>query len=421
MNRMKIIKNPLMVYIHIPFCVKKCGYCDFLSFDNISEEAGYREAYINSLCSEIKAFKNRAAGRCVTSVFIGGGTPSSLDGRYIDKIIDALGAAFDISLSAEVSIECNPGTVSREKLELYRKCGVNRISFGLQSTDNEELRILGRIHTYEDFLESYRLARKAGFENINIDLMSAIPGQTLYKWSQNIKRAAGLKPEHISAYSLIIEEGTPFYDMYAGTGTEGFEGQRHLTHESTDSADGYAAEGISPGKGTGQAIRPLPDEDTERRMYYLTREILGDYGFVRYEISNYSRKGYECRHNCGYWQGTDYAGFGLGAASLFNGSRYSDTKDIVKYISGEWIEKESVHCLSQDEKIEEFMFLGLRMDKGVAVSEFKERFARNLEDVYGSKLKWLTADGFMFFDNGRWRLTDLGVDVSNRVLAEFLL
>lgn len=378
-----------MVYIHIPFCVKKCSYCDFLSFGNASEEAGLKAAYVKALCSEISAFKGRAADRCVTSVFLGGGTPSVMQSEYIKQIFDSLNDAFDISRTAEISIECNPGTVSAEKLETYRECGINRISFGLQSTDDGDLQVLGRIHSFEDFLESYRLARKAGFKNINIDLMSAIPGQTIEKWTENLKRAVELKPEHISAYSLIIEEGTPFYDMYGGMDSMG--------------------------------KLPLPDEDAEREMYYITKELLGAHGYERYEISNYSGKGRECRHNCGYWQGTDYAGFGLGAASLFEGYRYSDTSDIKKYISCEWMDGESVHLLSEKERIEEFMFLGLRMSKGVSAAEFKNRFNRDIEEIYGGRIKMLSENRLLLFDNGRWRLTDYGVDLSNRVLAEFLL
>lgn len=388
MNKNQINKKTLMVYIHIPFCIKKCSYCDFLSFENTSDEADCKNAYINALCSEIRAFENRAKDRRVTSVFIGGGTPSVLDGRHIKKVCDAIYDVFDISRGAEFSIECNPGTVTEEKLEMYRECGINRISFGLQSADNEELHRLGRIHTYEDFLESYGYARKSGFKNINIDLMSAIPGQTFENWSETLKKVVDLKPEHISAYSLIIEEGTLFYDLYTG--------------------------------GDSSGIPPLPDEDTEREMYYLTKQILNANGYERYEISNYSRSGFECRHNCGYWQGTDYAGFGLGAASLFDGYRYSDTRDIKKYISCEWMDGESVHLLSEKERMEEFMFLGLRMDKGISAAEFENRFSINIQEIYGSRLKRMSDMGLMILNNGNWRLTDCGVDLSNRVLAEFL-
>lgn len=408
---MESVKKPLMIYIHIPFCIKKCLYCDFLSFGADAKEAACKEAYVDALCHEIKNALSLGKDRLVTSVFIGGGTPSVLPAESIRRVCDTLKSTFDISAECEFSIECNPGTVTKEKLRVYKECGINRISFGLQSACDEDLKVLGRIHTYEDFLESYRLARETGFANINIDLMSAIPGQTVEKWQDNLKKVVALEPGHISAYSLIIEEGTCFYDIYA--------------------------------EGNVKGVPELPDEDDERRIYYLARDELRKAGYERYEISNYARPGYECRHNCGYWQGTEYLGFGLGAASLFGGLRFSNVSDIERYTLSlgaevcnvdneadgiesyiracEWIDDESVQKLSENELIEEFMFLGLRMCEGISCEEFRERFNKDIYSVYGDVLSELSQKNLMINNNGRWRLTDYGIDLSNRVLSEFLL
>ncbi len=408
---MDAVKKPLMIYIHIPFCIKKCLYCDFLSFGADTEEAACKDAYVDALCHEIENAKKLAADRLVTSVFIGGGTPSVLSPESIKKICDALKNTFDISLECEFSIECNPGTVTKEKLQTYKACGINRISFGLQSANDEDLKVLGRIHTYGDFLESYGLAREAGFANINIDLMSAIPGQTVDKWQDNLKKVMALEPEHISAYSLIIEEGTYFYDIYSG--------------------------------GNDCEATALPDEDDERKIYYITRDELHKNGYERYEISNYAKQGFSCRHNCGYWQGTEYLGFGLGAASLYEDYRFSNITNLHRYIGSpnkssediqdkyedtesylgvsQTVDTETILKLSQNERIEEFMFLGLRMCEGVSGEEFAKRFDKDIYSVYGQVLDNLSKEKLIVNNNGRWRLTDYGIDLSNRVLAEFLL
>lgn len=410
---MEPVKKPLMIYIHIPFCIKKCLYCDFLSFGEGTAEAACKEVYIDALCREIGNARELAKDRLVSSIFIGGGTPSVLPAESIRKVCDTLKGTFDISAECEFSIECNPGTVTKEKLELYKECGINRISFGLQSACDEDLKALGRIHTYDDFLESYRLAREAGFANINIDLMSAIPGQPVEKWQDNLKKVMALEPEHISAYSLIIEEGTPFYDIYAD------------------------------GNGDSEGAAALPDEDDERKIYYLTKDGLHNAGYERYEISNYARPGHECRHNCGYWQGTEYLGFGLGAASLFEGYRFSNIASINRYIAyfdnsskdinnkyetiekylefSESVDNDTISKLSVNEKMEEFMFLGLRMCEGISCEAFIEKFDKDIYSVYGDVLNNLLQEKLMINENGRWRLTDYGIDLSNRVLAEFLL
>ena len=270
-------KRCLELYIHIPFCVKKCDYCDFLS---APADRRMQKAYVDALLREIQGYGHpegkNAAFPTVSSVFIGGGTPSILEGSDIGRIMDQARENFRISPDAEITIETNPGTLTAKKLQAYRNAGINRLSLGLQSADERELRVLGRIHTYEEFLESYRLARQAGFSNINVDLMFAIPGQTCEGWLRNLRTVAELEPEHISAYSLIVEEGTPFAD-------------RELD---------------------------LPDEDTEYRMYEDTAAVLAEYGYRQYEISNYAKPGYSCRHNIGYWNRTQYLGLGLGAASL---------------------------------------------------------------------------------------------------------
>ena len=255
----------LELYLHIPFCVKKCAYCDFLS---APADESVRAGYVEALKGEIRRQKALGADRRVTSVFIGGGTPSILEGTQTAELLESVYDSFRIDAHAEITIECNPCTLTKDKLSCYRRQGVNRLSIGLQSTDNRELKMLGRIHTYEEFLESFSLARETGFGNLNVDLMSALPGQTRESWQKTLKQVLALKPEHISAYSLIIEEGTPFYDRF--------------------------------GPGAGEEYL-LPDEDTERQMYYDTRDLLKAEGYERYEISNYARPGFACRHNLGYW------------------------------------------------------------------------------------------------------------------------
>ena len=371
---------PLELYVHIPFCVRKCQYCDFLSGPS-DEETKYR--YIEALLKEIRAAEHTEDYEIV-SVFIGGGTPSALKAEAIASIMSTLQEQFFFCEDAEVTIEANPGTVDLEKLTIYRNVGINRLSLGLQSTDAEELKLLGRIHSYEEFLKSYEWAREAGFSNINIDLMFAIPGQTGEAWRQHLYQVAELNPEHISAYSLIIEEGTPFAE------------------QNLD----------------------LPDEDTEYQMYEDTAEILERYGYRQYEISNYAKQGYMCRHNAGYWQRREYLGFGLGASSLYRGMRFSNTRRMQEYLkesrNPDQIRKD-VTVLSRNERIEEFMFLGLRMTEGISEKKFEENFDVRLMDVYGDILQKYEETGFMEHIETKWRLTRKGIHVSNHILADFLL
>lgn len=371
---------PLELYVHIPFCVRKCQYCDFLSGPSDEET---KDRYIEALLKEIRAAEHTEDYEIV-SVFIGGGTPSALKAEAIASIMRTLQEQFFFCEDAEVTIEANPGTVDLEKLTIYRNVGINRLSLGLQSTDAEELKLLGRIHSYEEFLKSYEWAREVGFSNINIDLMFAIPGQTGEAWRQHLYQVAELNPEHISAYSLIIEEGTPFAE------------------QNLD----------------------LPDEDTEYQMYEDTAEILERYGYRQYEISNYAKQGYMCRHNAGYWQRREYLGFGLGASSLYGGMRFSNTHQMQEYLkesrNPDQI-RQDVTVLSRNERIEEFMFLGLRMTEGISEKKIEENFDVRLMDVYGDILQKYEETGFMEHIETKWRLTRKGIHVSNHILADFLL
>lgn len=369
------------IYIHIPFCMKKCKYCDFLSAPAGKETI---ERYVSRLLGEIESFEGEnAAGYPVQSIFFGGGTPSLLPEAEAGQIMEKLYRIFRIEDDAEVTMECNPETVTRKKLEAYKASGINRISFGLQSVHKEELLMLGRIHTYEKFLESYALARNAGFLNINVDLMMALPSQTREAWAECLHRTAALKPDHISAYSLIIEEGTEFY-----------ENRNSLI---------------------------VPDEDSEREMYQDTKVILGEYGYERYEISNYAKPGMESRHNMLYWTGGDYIGFGLGASSLLKGVRFHNQLRMEDYLNSCRTIHENEQKLSEKEQMEEFMFLGLRTMKGISAKEFRARFGIEMKAVYKEILKKHLELGLVETDGDLVKLTEKGIDVSNMVMAEYLL
>lgn len=416
----------LELYIHIPFCVRKCAYCDFLSFPSGEEE---RERYVECLTEEIEEAGAVSGRYVVTAIFLGGGTPSVLTPEQTKGILEAVKKSFYVAEDAEITTEANPGTADGNKFRAWKQAGINRLSFGLQSTENKELQCLGRIHTMEDFLESYQAAREAGFDNINIDLMSALPGQTVSSWEKTLRTVVKLRPEHISAYSLIIEEGTPFYWLFGGDGDEMEEQKRRQT----------------------LGIPDLPDEDAERRMYYETERILKEAGYHRYEISNYAKPGYECCHNKGYWTGTEYLGLGLGASSYVNRrgetllsgetkkedgrerqmERRSNIRDFKTYLS---LSREDFRAerqvaereiLTEQARMEEFMFLGLRLTEGISEERFFRLFGRSLDDVYGKVLNELTCqeliEQYEKDDTVFWRLTKRGIDVSNYVLAEFLM
>ncbi len=391
----------LELYIHIPFCVKKCNYCDFLSFGTEDERLAETpchptrtlpvpEAYVDRLCREIRWYgsKEKFRHRPVTSVFFGGGTPSLLSEAQIFRVMAELRENFLIRRDAEVTMEANPGTVTPGKLKQMRSCGINRLSLGLQSAMDSELKALGRIHSYGAFLQSFKWAREAGFKNINVDLIMAVPEQTVASYQKSLEQAAALRPEHISAYSLIIEPGTPFETMEA----------------------------------QGQLI--LPDEDEEREMYHRTRRFLSSMGYERYEISNYARPGFECRHNIGYWRGTDYLGLGLGAASLIDGCRFSNTADMEEYLalemgSGAWYSESE--RLSRASQMEEFMFLGLRMVRGISEKVFYRQFGEKIMAVYGEVIRKNEGLGLLRRRNGWIYLTERGMDLANTVMCEFLL
>lgn len=371
------------LYLHIPFCVKKCAYCDFLSFPSGQE---IQRQYAKRLMEDIDCMGKEYGDIPVDTIFIGGGTPSVPESRLIVDLMEHVNRAFQISDGAEISMEANPGTVTREKLKEYRRAGINRISFGLQSANDRELKLLGRIHTWAEFLESFALARECGFTNLNIDLMSALPGQTCESWKDTLKRVTDLEPEHISAYSLIIEEGTPFGEKY----------------------------------GSEEGRKLLPDEDSEREMYHETKRFLRECGYERYEISNYAKPGRECRHNIGYWTGVPYLGLGLGASSYMNGSRFAVSSDMQQYLEEKPGAFTDVEKLTKKDMEEEFFYVGLRMTAGVSLSEFERRFGMSAEEVYPGLMETFVEEKAAEFRGDRFVLTDYGLDVSNYIMAQFL-
>jgi len=381
------MKQQLELYIHIPFCIKKCAYCDFLSATSVPEE---RAQYVNRLIREIDSYRELAAQYEISTIFIGGGTPSILTAEQTEDIFNALSDVFIIGNNAEITTEVNPGTLTAEKLECYRKVGINRLSIGLQSVNDEELIYLGRIHTYDTFLETYREARTAGFDNINIDLISAIPGQTLASWQKTLETILQLNPppEHISAYSLIIEEGTLFYQLYQ--------------------------------QPTAENRLLLPDEDEERLIYGETKLRLNAAGYEQYEISNYASPGYECRHNLGYWERKEYLGLGLGASSFMNNQRYNNTADMAAYLTDAELTRNRQE-LSHQECVEEFMFLGLRKMQGISKDDFCRQFDCTIETVYGDVIKELKQEQLITGQDEYLKLTERGIDVSNYVFTKLLL
>lgn len=371
------------LYLHMPFCVRKCAYCDFLSFPTDQET---QNLYTRRLREDIDAMGKKYGDIPVDTIFIGGGTPSVPDSALIVGIMEHVRKAFHVAEGAEISMEANPGTVTREKLTDYRRAGINRLSFGLQSANDRELKLLGRIHTWAEFQESFHLARECGFTNINIDLMSALPGQTRESWKDTLKRVTDLNPEHISAYSLIIEDGTPFGEKY----------------------------------GSEEGRKLLPDEDSEREMYHETKRFLRDCGYERYEISNYAKPGRACRHNIGYWTGLPYLGLGLGASSYMDGCRFAVNSDMKQYLEEKPGMFTDVEKLTKKDMEEEFFYVGLRMTAGVSLPEFERRFGVSAKDVYPGLMETFVAEKAAVFQGDRFVLTDYGLDVSNYIMAQFL-
>ncbi|MCI6638274.1 MAG: radical SAM family heme chaperone HemW [Bilifractor sp.] len=420
------------LYIHIPFCAKKCGYCDFPSFP---AEGKLQKRYVEALLREIRSFSGME--QRVSSIYIGGGTPSILPAECIGEILSAVGESFSVEEGAEISMEANPGTVQPGSLSLYRRAGVNRLSLGCQSADNAELKRLGRIHSFEEFRESFAYAREAGFANINVDLMSGLPGQTEDSWERSLSKIASLGPEHISAYSLIIEEGTPFYEKYHAVSGMIAGGEPDRLVQKLEEERYHLRE-----------EEQLPGEETERQMYDRTEEVLTGYGFHRYEISNYAKKGRECRHNVGYWTGTPYLGLGLGASSYTGCLRFRGTDDIGRYLKAHgdpagnerMIElfdrvnfspdelrdilardgREEAECLGERDQMAEFMILGLRLVAGVSSSEFRRRFGQEMMKVYGSTIRKYEDVGLLREEGDRLILTRRGLSLSNTVMADFL-
>lgn len=386
---LKMKKRNLELYLHIPFCVRKCNYCDFFSASGTPKE---QADYVSAMIQEIQSYQELSGEYEVQTIFLGGGTPSLLTPEQIEKIFTTIYHIFSVNENAEITMEMNPGTVAIEKLRAMKAAGVNRLSIGLQSAQNEELKMLGRIHTYEEFLETWRLTEQAGFKNRNIDLMSALPGQTMESYEDTLSKVLALEPEHISAYSLILEEGTVFYDWY------------------------------EKGKLDRGAWK-LPSEEEEYAMGELTIQRLAEAGMHRYEISNYAKPGKECRHNLGYWDRVEYLGIGAGSSSLIKGERFDHIRDRKVYIekirNGEsiLIDRE---ILSVESQMEEFMYLGLRKIEGVSRTDFQNYFGKNVDDVYGEILDKLEEEQLLEFSGNRIRLTHRGMDVSNCVLAEFL-
>ena len=372
------------IYIHIPFCKKKCKYCDFISFSCYAEK---ENEYVDSLLKEIENYES--IEKEVSTIYIGGGTPSIIDSKNIIKILEKIRLKFNVKSDAEITIEINPGTITKEKLEDYKSAGINRLSIGLQSTNNDILNLIGRIHTYEEFEKNYNLAKEVGFTNINVDLMLALPNQSMDILIDSLLKVINLNPNHISLYSLILEEGTELEKM------------------------------IESGE------YKFCDEDLERKMYHKTKSILEKNGYVHYEISNFAKKGYESKHNLSCWNQEEYIGFGLAAHSYYNKKRFSNIESIEEYISninkGEYDKNIVVHE-SQDKPSEmrEFMMIGLRKIDGVKISDFERKFRINPLFYFRFEISKLTDEDLIEVDLDFIKLTKKGLDLANLVFEEFV-
>lgn len=374
----------MMLYIHIPFCVKKCGYCDFLSYPGMENRF---QDYVNALCLEL-FLRSEEATTPLSSIYIGGGTPSILPVHLLSQIFSTIEKNYELEPDAEVTLECNPKTVNATTAIEYTHLPINRISIGLQSIHEKELLALSRAHTYKEFEETYQAFDRAGYKNINVDIMTGIPHQTIESLLATIDKVVNFSPTHISTYALILEEGTPFYEAY--------ESDR----------------------------LPLPDEDLEYSLYSTATSALGKFGYNRYEISNYARDQKYSRHNLGYWNRTPYIGVGLGAASFVNAKRHVNVKDLDKYLCNCFGNRPpfiKTIELSQNDEMAEFMFLGLRQVWGIKKSDFKDSFGIDLNKVYGTQIEKLSSQGLLVDDGNSVYLTSRGIDISNIVLSEFLL
>lgn len=379
-------REALSLYIHIPFCESKCAYCDFLSFAGKDDLI---EGYMKKLNAQIHTFAEKDMW-LIESIFLGGGTPSILEGHYITELFETIRAGYKLSETCEITIECNPGTLTEEKMEAYKDAGINRISMGVQSTDLEQLKLMNRIHDKKTVLDQYQLLRDKGFDNINLDIIYGLMDQSLEQWVEQVKLAITLNPEHLSVYSLTIEEGTPFYDLY-----------------------------------NKQSDR-FPSEDLDRDMYWKTHDLLEEAGYEHYEISNYAKAGKASYHNNVYWKAMPYVGFGLGASSFYDDSRFTTIKDLELYVNGgkalkSFVDLDNIEYLDYETEMEEFMFLGLRRLEGISIKEYEYRFECDMNEYYAEALRKLQEEKLLVVDGDMIRLTNKGVDISNYALSYFLI
>lgn len=376
--------NTVGLYIHIPFCRQKCLYCDFPSW---AGKEGQMQGYVDALTKEIRKRGTEYTDQQVVSVFFGGGTPTTLTIPMLEQLMQAVFESWNIAEDAEITTEANPGMLDGEMAAALKKMGFNRLSMGVQAWQNRLLKELGRIHTIEVFRENFKAVREAGFTNINTDLMFALPNQTMEDWQETVKNIVAMNPEHISAYSLIIEEGTPFYDRYE--------------------------------KGE---LKPA-EEELDREMYHWAVDYLAEHGYEQYEISNFAKKGRQSRHNRIYWQAEEYLGMGLGSHSYMNGERFHNIYDLQEYIRADGdvsLLKEDIERITEEDALAEFMFLGLRLAEGVSFAGFEERFGQGMKNIYGSQIEELVKDELLQEDEIGIRLTKRGVDISNYVFEKFL-
>lgn len=373
------MKQSLGIYLHIPFCVQKCFYCDFCS---VAHADGARmQAYVDALCRRIQAAEPRLRQYCADTVYIGGGTPTLLPISCFAQIMQTLRTCMTVSEDCEITCECNPATADEGKLAALRQVGINRLSIGLQSTDDEELKRLGRVHTAADFAAVFGDARRAGFDNISVDLMYGIPAQTAESWQRTLTDLLSFCPEHISAYGLKIEQGTKFYAW--------------------------------------REQLPLPDEETEFAMYRQCVEQLQQHGYHRYEISNFAKEGRESRHNLRYWLGKDYLGFGVAAYSCFEGERFGYSRDLSAFLQGADITEERER-LTETDRYNEYVMLRMRLAQGIDAEEFRHRFGASPEERLPHLREWVDG-GLLRWDGSSLSFTDRGFFVSNAVLSEWLI
>ena len=378
----------LGIYIHIPFCKQKCYYCDFISYANKGEKV---KEYIECLQKEIELESNKYKNEEyeITTIYIGGGTPSFIDASYIERIINTIKQKYKLYENSEIAIEVNPGTINEEKIRKYKDIGINRISIGLQTTKDNLLKQIGRIHTYEEFLNCYKIVKKIGIDNINVDLMLGLPNQTLEDLKESLREVVNLNPNHISLYSLILEENTALEKMVS------------------------------------QNMAKLPEEDLEREMYWTTKKILEENRYIHYEISNFSKKGYESKHNLNCWNQKEYLGFGVAAHSYIKNKRYCNTKNIEEYIkniqNGKILNNRTI-CEIQNkiEKQKEYMLLGLRKIQGIDIQKFKNKFIDNPICIFHKELEKLVKEELIEVDLNQIKLTSKGLDFANLVWEEFV-